>query len=156
MPDWENKWDIDLASPVRRRPRQEVTPGVQAVRALFGLLAIAAAVVGAFMAYNRAESVWVAVFVALIALQVVGRGLADVLTDTKKVRRALYFALTPALATAIFYGTYQAWETWWLSFVVGLIGGAILGAVLAPVLFPRIHREEKEDTASRFRMASGG
>lgn len=134
----------------RPRPAGEVTQGTRILRQVFGALALATAVVAGIMTYNRTDSAWPAVFAALIALQIVSRAIPDVITDSKKVRRALYFGLGPGLGTAVFYFSYQTWETYWLSFVLGLFGGAILVGILGPLLFPAIHREEKADSARRW------
>jgi hypothetical protein len=118
-------------------------------QAIFGALALAGAIAGAIYAYSVESSVWLSVFVALMVLHVIGRGAADVVTDPDKVRRALYFLMLPALATAVLYGAHQAWGEWWLAVVLGLVVGSVLNAILAPALFPRVHREETEDTAQR-------
>ena len=144
------KLDVAGLGLMRRPTRKGVSAGTKTVRVVFGLLAWAGAVVAAFYAYDRAGSVWLSVFVGLMVLQVVGRGAADVITDPKKVQRTLYFLLGPALATAVLYGAYEAWKTWWLAFVLAIVVGAILNLILASRLFPDIHREETEDTVSRW------
>jgi peptidoglycan/LPS O-acetylase OafA/YrhL len=127
-----------------------VSQGAKVLRAVFGLLGIVAAIAAGFWMYDRADSAWPAVFVALIVLQIVARAIPDLITDSKRIRRALYFALGPVVAGALFYFTYQWWDTYWLSFVLGVLGGGILVAIMAPLLFPGIHKEEKADSASRW------
>lgn len=151
------KWPVEDVGQVMRTTmapprRTDVSSGTKAVRAVFGFLGLVVAIAAAIYAYNREESVWLAVFVGLLALQLISRGMADVITDSKKVRRALYFLLSPAAAAASFYVAYQAWEKWWLAFVLGLVGAWIANMILGPLLFPAIHREEKEDTAERWGM----
>jgi hypothetical protein len=147
------KLDVATLGLMRRPARGEVSAETKAVRAVFGLLAWAGAAVAAFYAYDRAGSVWLSVFVGLMVLQLVGRGVADVITDPRKLQRTLYFLLGPALATAVLYGAYEAWKTWWLAFVLALVVGGILNLILASRLFPDIHREETEDTVSRWHKA---
>lgn len=147
------KLELALLGTFRRPARRGDSASTKAVRAVFGLLAWAGAVLAALYVYDRGDSVWLSVFVGLLVLQLVGRGLADVITDTKKVRRALYFLLMPALATAILYGTYEAWGKWWLAVVLGIAGGQFLSLILAPRLFSDIHREEFEDTLRRWHAA---
>jgi hypothetical protein len=119
--------------------------------AVFGVLGILAGIAAAVAAYYWiADSFALAIFAFLLAAQLVGRGLGDVISDPRKVRRTLYFLLGPALSTAILYGVYLLWERWWLAAVVGFVGGVILSRLLALFLFPQIDREEQEDTARRF------
>lgn len=146
---WEKTKDAaEALTPAVTRSSQagEVTQGVRVLRQVFGVLAIAAAMVGGVITYKRTGSVWAAVFVGLIVLHVVARAIPHVITDSVKVRHALFLALGPGLAAAIFYFSYQAWETGWLSFVLGIVGGAILREVLAPLLvfclFPAIRWEK--------------
>ena len=129
------------------------------LQAGFGLLAFAAAIGGGIYAYTIESSIWLSLFVAVMALHIVGRGIPDVITDPDKLRRALYFLLGPALATGILYLTYELWEQWWISALLGIVGGVVLNAILAPRLFPRIHGEETRDSIRRLaeqrRLASG-
>jgi len=136
-------------------------PGRQglAAQAGFGLLAFAGAIGGGIYAYTLESSIWLSLFVALLALHIVGRGIPDVITDPDKLLRALYFLLGPALATGVLYATYELWEQWWISALLGIVGGVVLNAILAPRLFPRIHGEETLDSIRRLaeqrRLASG-
>jgi peptidoglycan/LPS O-acetylase OafA/YrhL len=148
MPKW-SKEPIGTIFPTTRPPG-EVSQGTKVLRAICGLLGIAAAIVVGVWMYDRTDSVWPAVFVGIIALQLVARAIPDLITESKRIRRALYFALGPGVAGAVFYFSYQWWETYWLSFVLAVILGGTLVAILAPLLFPAIHKEEKADTASRW------
>jgi hypothetical protein len=147
------KTELVVFGTLRRSSQENVSQGAKVVRAIFGLLAWALAVVAAIYAHNQSDSIWLAVFVGLLVLNFVGRGVADVITDSKKIRRAIYFLLLPACATLILWATYKWWGTWWLSVVLGLIVGQILSTILAMIFFPGIHREEKEDTMQRWRRA---
>lgn len=149
MPKW-SKEPVSVIFPTTRRKSGEVSQGTKVLRGVFGVLGLAAAIAVGFWMYDRTDSAWPAVFVALIALQIVARAIPDLITDPKRIRRAFYFAFGPAVAGAAFYFTYQWWETYWLSFVLAVLGGGILVAILAPLLFPAIHREEKADSASRW------
>lgn len=135
---------------IPRRRDAGASPGTKALQSVFGLLGLAAGAGAGIYAYRREDSVWLAVFVGLIALQIISRGVADVITDDKKARRALYFLFLPALSATGFYFAYQVWEEWWLAFVIGLVGGAIVNGILAPLFFPGIHREEQADTKRRW------
>jgi hypothetical protein len=117
------------------------------IQAIFGALGLTGAIAGAIFAADT--SVWLSVFVAVMALQIIGRAIPDVITDPNRIPRALYFLLLPGLATAILIGAHAAWDTWWLAFVLAVLGGAMLTSILAPLLFPNIHREEEADTAQR-------
>ena len=139
------------SSPLLARRPQQADSTTKAVRGVFGLLAIAAVITAAIYSYGQEESIWLSIFVAGAAGFIVGRVVPDVITDSKKVRRTLYFLLFPAIAVAILYLTYQAWETWWLAVMVSWVGAFILNGILAPLLFPGIHREETEDTVERWR-----
>jgi hypothetical protein len=138
--------EAEGAAEPEARPTGEKSLGLQAG---FGLLSVLAAIGGALYAYRVEDSIWLSLFVAVLALQLVGRAVPDVLTDPQKVRRALYFLLLPALATGALAGVYELWERWWLSVLAGLLGGLVLNAILAPRLFPRIHREETLDSLRR-------
>jgi hypothetical protein len=82
----------------------------------------------------------------------VGRGLADVLTESHKIRRAMFFAIPALTATGVLYVTLAWWGMSWLAVLLGLLlGAALIGGVLAAVLFPAIAKEEAEDTAERTR-----
>jgi hypothetical protein len=137
-------------------------PGRQslAFRTRWALLAFAAAIGGGVLSYAIESSIWLSLFAGVVVLQLVGRGIPDLITDPDKPRRALYFLLGPALATGILALTYGLWGRWWLSVLLGTVGALPLNAILAPRLFPRIHGEETLDSIRRLteqhRIASGG
>lgn len=138
------------AADAEAEPETEMTV---AVRAVFTFVAVVAAIAGSVYAYSVEESVWLSIFVALIALQLFGRGIPDVITDPDKVVRALYFLFLPALATGILAVTYALSGRWWLSVPIALVGAVILNTLLAPRLFPRIHQQETLDSARRLAQA---
>jgi hypothetical protein len=137
---------------IRRGPSTD--DRVNTVRAVCALVGIVAAVATGIYVYRREHSVWLAVFVAILTVQLIARGVADVITDRKKVRHALYFLLFPASASAIYWLVLQTWDIDWLAFVLAFVGGGIAFAILARLLFPGIHREEKRDSAERMVQSS--
>jgi hypothetical protein len=155
-----------LAAAERAAEREAVEAGAPpsgrqtlAFQARWAFLAVAAAIGGGILSYTIESSIWLSLFVAALVLQIVGRGIPDVITDPDKPRRALYFLLGPALATGILVATFELWGRWWLAALLGLGGGAVLNAILAPRLFPRVHREEALDSIRRLaeqrRLARG-
>ena len=142
-----------------RSPAATPSGSTFVVQALFGFLALLMAIGAAIYAYSVESSVWLSIFVAILTLNLIGRGVADLITDPQKLRRALYFLLFPALATGVLWGTYELWGAWWLSALLGVVGGAVLNVLIAPLLFPHIHREETLDSLQRFarqRRLAGG
>jgi hypothetical protein len=128
--------------------------GKRGLHRLFALLGVAAAIAAAAAAYRWIDdSWWLTAYAFLLTSYVVSRGVGDLVTDPQKARRAVYFALQPALGTAVLAGTYAAWERWWLAVVLAVVGGGLVAGVVGPLLFPRIHREETADTAQRWRAA---
>lgn len=146
------KYPVMVPSPFRR-PAAQGDQRTKKLRLVFGWIGAASAVAAGLYTQSRWGSIWLAIFVGLLTMQIVARAIPDVVTDDRKFRRAVYFLLGPAVASGFFYASYQLWETWWLASVVGLLGGWIVGGLLQVLLFPGIHREEVEDTMSRFREA---
>jgi hypothetical protein len=130
-----------------RRPA--VDQRTRRIRAVFSLLAWIGAIAGAIYAYRWMSSYALAIFVFLMVVHVVGRGIPDVITDPNKIQRVLFFALYPAICTAVVYYAYQWWGRMWLAVILGLVLGAILSAIAGTVLFPRVAQEEMEDTKQR-------
>ncbi|MEX2210523.1 MAG: toll/interleukin-1 receptor domain-containing protein [Gaiellaceae bacterium] len=151
--DWEA---FQRLATLGRRGREDVSEGTKTLRNWFALLGMAAGAGAGYYALTRDDvgSAWLAAFIGLLVFNFVSRAFADVLNEPKKIRRLLYFALTPALASLSFYYTYQWWETWWLSFLLGFVFGGILNSTLGSVLFPSIHREESADTRSRWKLST--
>jgi hypothetical protein len=118
-------------------------------QAVFNVLGFSAGIAAAVGAYALTGSIALPIYAFLMALYLVARGFADVISDPHKVRRAFYFLLMPALSTAILWGVYELWGRWWLAVLVGFVAGGALARLLAPRVFPRIHEEEMEDTARR-------
>jgi Putative bacterial sensory transduction regulator len=129
--------------------RAPASSSLHMVRSVFALLGLVAAIGGAIWAYELESSVWLSAFVALMAMNLVARGAADLVTDPQKLRRAVYFVLQPAISTGVLVASYDAWERWWLAVLLGLIVGGAISQIVRALLLPKIHREETEDTARR-------
>lgn len=122
--------------------------GGVAVRSLFGLVGLAAGLFIGWLAYDRTGSVVLAVFAGLLAMNYIGRGVADVITDPQKGRRFVFFTLPLVFAVGGLAGGYTIWGVWWVAVIVGF-ALYVVGSVVATVLFPRIAAEEAADSESR-------
>ncbi len=123
------------------------------IRAVFNLLAWIGAIAAAIYAYRWMSSYALSIFVFLMVLHVVARGIPDVITDPNKIQRILFFALYPAICTAVVYYTYQWWDRMWLAVILGLVLGGVLNGLAGAVFFPRVYEEEQEDTKQRMKEA---
>ena len=136
-----------------RRPTKDQR--TRKIRGIFNLLAWVAALPAAVLAYQWMSSWALAIFVFLMVLHVVARGVADVITDPDKVQRALFFGLYPALCSVVVYFTYQWWDRMWLAVILGLFVGSFLNGLAGSLLFPRVFEEEQKDTQERMKEAWG-
>lgn len=118
------------------------------VHVVFGWLGIVGGLLAAWYAHDRTSSWLFAVFVLLVTLNVVGRGVGDVITDPNKGRRALFFGMPAVVAAIVVAGTYRLWEIWWLTTVLGAVG-YLIGAGAMVAAFPRIAEDEQADTRRR-------
>jgi len=122
---------------------------VMGVRSLFGLLGMAAGVGAGWVAYSRSDGSWaLAVFAGLLAMNLVARGMADIVTDQQKGRRLVFFTLPTLLAAGGTAAAYALWDRWWLAVLIGVVF-YFIGQVVVTIMFPRIAAEEGADTASR-------
>ena len=144
--EFNNIW-----APAARRPA--VDQRTRRIRTVFNLLAWIGAIPAVIFAYRAMPSYALAVFVFLMVLHVVARGIPDVITDPKKIQRVVFFALYPAICSAVLYFTYQWWGRMWLAVILGLVLGAILNGLAGAALFPQVHQEEQEDTKQRVKEA---
>ena len=126
--------------------------GRAGVRGLFGLIGFGAGLWGGWYAHQRTASWALAAFVFVIATFAVSRGLADVITDRQKGKRAVFFGLPPALAVGVLALAQWLWDLWWLSVTLGFVG-YFMGFVIAMAAFPRIAREEHQQDLQQ--MAGG-
>jgi Na+/melibiose symporter-like transporter len=140
-------------TPIRRRPdREEHEIRVHAVFNLIGVLAGAGA---AYLAWDRAGSVALAIFAFFAANYFVGRGLGDLVTDDRKVKRFFFFALPVVIDSCLIYLTQQWWDMMWLSVLVGVVVGAAVWALVAVTAFADIQSEEQADTKKRMAGSTG-
>lgn len=126
------------------------------VQFAFGILALVSAILASIYVYDRFASWALVVYVFLVTSFLIGRGVADVITDQQKVRRAVYFAVFPVVGTGVLYVTYRWWSTWWLSVVLASVVGVLVTGLIHLRWFPRIHAEELEDTVQRSRRSPSG
>lgn len=143
----------EAASLVRADQEQQARGLVtrRLLQGLFGLIGLAAGVVAAIMIYGRTSSWAAVIFVFVLATYLIGRGIPDVITEPHRIRRALYFLVTPAVAAGVLFLSLRWWDRWWLAVLLALTVGAVLGAIISFVLFGRIAQEEMLDDAARRR-----
>jgi hypothetical protein len=118
------------------------------IKGLFNLLALGAAAVAGFYAYDQTSSWWFVAFAVMMTLFAVGRAIPDVITEPDKGRRALFYGIPLAFAIGGLAASQAVWGTWWLSVLVGFgVGG--VGWLVDAVFLPDITREEQEDSVAR-------
>lgn len=103
------------------------------------------------LTYVLTDSWPLAIFVYLCGYFVLGRALPSLITDPHKVKRLIFFALYPILATGILFLTYWLWEIWWLSALLGFLGGWIIAPIIAAITMPEILEEENEEDLQRMK-----
>lgn len=99
---------------------------------LAAFLAGVAAAVGNYLWF---PSVWLALFVGLMAAYTLV-GLANAAAGAQPVRRALQVVALPAGGAATVYATYQLWGREWLAVLLGLVAGAVVQAIVEALLQP--------------------
>lgn len=114
-----------------------------AVRILLGVAGFGIGIAGAVLAYGHIHSVWLGLFVFLVARHVVSRALSGLIAKPRRPARALYFALMPAASIAVVWATYGAWERMWAAVILGLVSGSVAEAVIGGRLVPSIRAEEE-------------
>ena len=142
-----------VGTPVRRRPDRDDRE--KKIHAVFGLIGVLAGAGAAYVAWDRADSVALAIFAFFAANYFVGRGVGDLVTDDQKVKRLFFFALPVIIDSALIYVTQQWWHTMWLSVLAGVLVGAAVWAPVAVILFADITAEEQADTQQRMADAKG-
>lgn len=121
---------------------------VAVIRGLFGFLAVGVAAVAGYYAYDRTASWWLVAFVVMMALFAFSRAIPDLITDTDKLRRAIFFGTPVAFAIGGLAAAYALWSEWWSAVLVGFgVGG--VGWMLVTVKLPDIAEEEQEDSTER-------
>jgi hypothetical protein len=126
------------------------------VQARFAVIAVLAAIGAAVSAYLVTSSWALPIFVFLMTLYLVARGVPDVITDPQKLKRALYFLAMPAVAAGVLALAYWWWDRWWLAVLLGFVVGVPLGVAAAVLGFPRIAEEEIADDEERARRRRVG
>lgn len=140
-------------TPIRRRPDRDAREvKIHAVFNLIGVLSGAGAV---YIAWDRTGSVALAIFAFFATNYFVGRGLGDLVTDERKIKRFFFFALPVAIDCALIYLAQQWWDRMWLSVLAGVVVGAAVWAPLAVMAFADIQDEEQADTKKRMADARG-
>lgn len=125
-----------------------------AVRGVFGLLGLVAAVAGGVIAYNESSSWALTVFVAFMAMYVVARFLPELLTEPQKGRRFVFFGVPPLLAVAALVGAYELWGRWWLAMLIGFALG-LVGWAISKAALPDIWTAEEQQEQSALERLSG-
>jgi hypothetical protein len=139
--------------PPRRADRTDRHKMVHAVFSLIGLLAGAGA---AFVAWEMSETISLPIFAFFAVNYLVGRGVGDLVTDDKKIKRFAFFFLPVVIDSVLLYLTYQWWGLMWLAVIVGFVLGAAVWAPVAVLAFADINEEEQRDTKARMEDAVGG
>jgi hypothetical protein len=140
-------------TPLRRRPDREARE--VRIHAVFSLIGVLAGAGGAYLAWDLAGSIALAVFVFFATNYFVGRGVGDVVTDDRKIKRFFFFLLPVVIDSALIYLTYQWWDRMWLSVLIGFLVGGSIWAVIAVTAFADIQNEEQVDTKKRMADALG-
>lgn len=143
---------IRALNPVTTVVRREDLRGrVRTLRAVFAVIGLLAALGAAVVAHERYGSWALAVFAFLWVQYIVTRVVPDLITESDRIRRFLFFALHPAVAIGLLLLTYGWWEKWWLSALIGYLGGTFLARVVGIMLMPRIALEELRDDQERLK-----
>jgi hypothetical protein len=121
-------------------PTPRGQPSIQRVALVaFGF---AIAIAAAFYSYDRKPSIWLSLLVFMLVADALGRRLADVLEQPRKLQRLIYVALLPAASAGAAYGIYAASARMWLAAILAIPAGAVAEAMLGRLLAPTISREE--------------
>ena len=131
------------------RPGRNNRRAVHKIRTVFSVLGFASAIGAGIFTYTETTSWALAIFVFLWTQFIVARALPDLITDSSKIKRFIFFALHPAVGVALLLGIYEFWEIWWLAALIGYIGGLFLGRLIASLILPRISLEETQDDEKR-------
>jgi hypothetical protein len=140
-------------TPIRRRPNREARE--MKIHAVFNLIGLLAGAGAAYVTWDRSGSIALAIFAFFATNYFVGRGVGDLVTDDKKVRRFFFFLLPVVIDSALIYLTFQWWGVMWLAVLAGFFVGTALWASIALMVFPDIQDEEQADTKKRMADARG-
>lgn len=140
-------------TPIRRRPNRDARD--VKIHTVFNLIGILAGAGAAYLAWAMTDTIALPIFVFFAANYFLGRGLGDVVTDDKKVKRFMFFLMPVVIDSALIYLTYQWWELMWLSVLIGVFVGAAVWAVAVVTAFADIQAEEEADNKERLAQAKG-
>jgi polyferredoxin len=134
-------------TPIRRRPNREARD--VKIHAVFNLIGILAGAGAAYLAWDLTGSIALPIFAFFAASYFVGRGIGDLVTDDKKVKRFFYFLFPVVIDSSLIYLTYQWWGIMWLSVLIGFFVGGAVWAPVALSAFSDIQNEEAADSKER-------
>jgi hypothetical protein len=123
----------------------------QRIGSIFYFLGILVGAGAGITMYLLSKSWPLAIFVYIWGVWVVGRALPSLITDPEKVKRLIFFALYPVIATGILFLTYWLWDKWWLAVLLGCLAGWILAPIIGALAMPGILEEEAEEDQERLR-----
>ena len=109
------------------------------------ILGLAVGVVAWVYASQQWSSPFLGFFAFAQIAYLVGHGAPEVVTRPKRIRRALYFALLPALCVLVLYWAYTSWGIMWLAVLLGFIAGGLAHTLVTLLLLPDIVAEEEHD-----------
>jgi len=133
-------------------PKVDLKRRTQKIRAVFSVIGIAAAIGAGIYAYILIGSWALAIFTFIWVQFIFVRAVPDLITDSNKIKRFIFFALHPAIAVGLLYITYRWWEMWWLSALIGYFGGILLARVIAAILMKQVFLEETRDEEERMKV----
>jgi hypothetical protein len=141
---------VSALNPLTTVVRQEdLKDRIQRIRAGFSVIGLMAAIGAAIFAFNRTRSWALAIFTFLWVQYTVVRIIPDLITDSDKIRRFIFFMLHPAVAVGLLCVTHVWWGKWWLSALIGYFGGILLARLIGIVFMPRVALEETRDDQER-------
>jgi hypothetical protein len=130
-------------------PKKDPRNRVRNIRAVFTVLSIVSAIGAGIFTYTQTLSWALGIFVFLWTQFIVARAIPDLITESSRIKRFIFFALHPAVGVALLLGTYELWEMWWLSALIGYVGGLFLGRIIVTIIMPQITLEETRDDKAR-------
>lgn len=140
-------------TPIRRRPDRDARD--VKIHTVFNLIGILAGGGAVYLAWDLTGSIALAIFAFFASNYFVGRGIGDLVTDDKKVKRFFFFLMPIVIDSALIYLTYQWWDRMWLSVLIGVFVGAAIWAVVVVTAFADIQSEEEADNKERLAQAKG-
>jgi fatty acid desaturase len=140
-------------TPIRRRPNRDARD--VKIHTVFNLVGMLAGAGAAYLAWDLTGSIALPIFALFATSYFVGRGIGDLVTDDKKVKRFFFFLMPVVIDSALIYLTYQWWGLMWLAVLIGVFVGAAIWAVVVVTAFADIQAEEEADNKERIAQAKG-